>query len=98
MREASADVGNAVTIDDSGDQRTASGDTASQQCLRKNIQDINKLDIPPEEKSRRIQVFISIDCVLFLCRFWILYIYMCFWSGPQLYCSVQRLISVVYRS
>ena len=27
-----------------------------QQGLRKNIHDINKLDIPAEEKSRRIQV------------------------------------------
>ena len=36
------------------DQQSQALDEASR--LRKQIQEVNKLDIPPEEKSRRIQV------------------------------------------
>jgi len=63
VAEASADAGNsAIVIDESGDQLRASGDTPTQHSLRKNIQEINKLDIPPEEKSRRIQRLMFSGC------------------------------------
>ena len=39
-------------------KRQRCGETGKQQGLRKQVHDINKLDIPTEEKSRRIQVSI----------------------------------------
>jgi len=49
-----AESAHTIVVDDSG-ASVSQGDTPTQHSLRKNIQDINKLDIPPEEKSKRIQ-------------------------------------------
>jgi len=61
---SAAESAHTIVDDDAGAERAVGGggDTPTQHSLRKNIQDINKLDIPPEEKSRRIQKLMFSGC------------------------------------